>query len=378
MSDPPTVARGFARQMMVYQNLYVDTEMYHSFCEAVISCVDAGVMVVSLDGTVLLMNPVMRHMMATGFPDGHEVRAGQVGDVYAEDGVTRLASDQLPSARAVRGEEYSGFVVVLGPPGGQRLTISITARRLRAHDGTGLGIVVVATDITDLSEATAARDRFLATVSHELRTPLTSIMGYLALMLDEQPTLSPQDQAHLEVVRRNTGRLAGLVDQLLQISSASSGVRSRTSTPTDLAELLQQAIESMRPAIAEAGLHLSFQSEPTPPIRTDRDGMADVFNNLLTNAVKYTPRGGHIRAQISVPGDEVAISISDDGPGVPPSDRGRIFDRFVRGAYAEDHAIPGVGLGLSIVRAAVEANGGRVELQTSPAGGADFVVRLPR
>ncbi len=355
----------------------VDPEQYGSFCEAVVGCVGVGVLVVAPDGAHLLMNADMRRMMSYGFVEGHLGEAGQVGEVYTADGKTRLEVEDLPSTRAMRGDSFTDLRVVVGPQSGPRLVLSMTARTLVAHDGDILGIVVVASDVTALSEALDVKDRFVANVSHELRTPLASIIGFLALVLDEPDGISAEVRTHLTIVQRNSERLMTLLGGLLHPVTLGAHLEMNRA-PTYISPLAEHAIASARPQADSVGVQLNLAADPIEPITVDGARLSEVFDNLISNALKFTPRGGRVDIRLEDNDNHVRIVVSDTGRGVDAADRDFIFNRFFRSARTEENVSAGVGIGLHIAHEIVTEHGGHIHVQASPDGGAEFVVVLPR
>ncbi|MFI5062820.1 MAG: sensor histidine kinase [Streptosporangiales bacterium] len=227
-----------------------------------------------------------------------------------------------------------------------------------------------------LRELDALKDEFIALVSHELRTPLTSIIGYVKLLRDDRA--SGLDTEHFsEVIERNAERLLRLVGDLLFLSQVQSGKLTVEFRPADLADIAFQSVQEIRPEAERKRIDLmltatAVQCEAIDPLR-----IAQLLANMLSNAVKFTPPGGHIEVRVDRDGDEAILTVSDTGLGIPAADREHIFERFFRTASATEHVIPGTGLGLTISRAIVEAHGGSIAVDSEEGRGATFTVRLP-
>ena len=211
-----------------------------------------------------------------------------------------------------------------------------------------------------LRELDRLKDEFLSLVSHELRTPLTSIRGYLDLVLDEEAgELNPEQRRFLQAVERNSGRLLRLVGDLLFVAQADAGRLSLEQGKVDLVALAAECVEGAVPAAAEKSIDLVLAATPVPAFVGDRGRLAQVLDNLVSNALKFTPEGGSVEVSTKLNGDHVSIEVSDTGIGIPVADQPRLFERFFRSSVANDRAIPGTGLGLAIVKAIVEAHKGR-------------------
>jgi signal transduction histidine kinase len=229
-----------------------------------------------------------------------------------------------------------------------------------------------------LRELDRLKDEFLSLVSHELRTPLTSIRGYLDLVLDEEAgQLNPEQRRFLEAVERNSGRLLRLVGDLLFVAQADAGRLSLEKANVDLSSLAAECVEGAGPAAREKAIHLVLAAKAVPALVGDRGRLAQVLDNLLSNALKFTPQGGTVEMRTSSDDQHVTIEVSDTGIGIPPADQPRLFDRFFRSSLADDQAIPGTGLGLAIVKAIVEAHGGRIMIDSVEGEGTTFRVDLP-
>jgi signal transduction histidine kinase len=229
-----------------------------------------------------------------------------------------------------------------------------------------------------LLELDRLKDEFVATASHELRTPLTSLSGYLEMSLDPaEGPLSPTRESHLRIVQRNANRLTGLVDQLLFLARADSHPLELDRHPVDLEGILNEAVETARPAASAKNITLMVTGDPLPDLAADRPQLLRVVDNLVANAVKFTPDGGTVRLAARHEGDRAVLEVSDTGLGIPHAEQSDLFNRFFRGTNAIEKAIPGSGLGLAISRVIAEAHGGTIQLHSTPGVGSTFRLVLP-
>jgi PAS domain S-box-containing protein len=227
-------------------------------------------------------------------------------------------------------------------------------------------------------EAERLKNEFFSLVSHEFRTPLTSIVGYLDLLLDDRTDLSEEEHDNfLAVIKRNSVRLRRLVDDLLFISKVQSGKFSLTPREVDLAEIVSGCLEGAKPHAENGKLSLVLHADDLPPFFGDPDRLAQLFDNLISNAVKYTPQGERVEVRLSNGGQQVFAEVTNTGAYLAEDDLENIFEPFVRGETATSREAPGVGLGLTIVRSIVEAHGGRISVQTHEGVGTTFRVELP-
>jgi signal transduction histidine kinase len=219
----------------------------------------------------------------------------------------------------------------------------------------------------------AQRD-LVANVSHELKTPLTSIQGFSQAILDGV-IQSPSDQERtLKLIHAEANRMGRLVQDLVALPRLEAGVEFHFE-PMDLRPLLQHLSEKYKLPASQGGLDLRMQVENLSTVRADADRLAQVISNLLDNAIKYTPTGGHILLAAGVTGKMVEIRVADDGPGIPPQDAGKVFDRFYRAEGTRSQA--GSGLGLAISKQIINAHSGQISLQPALPHGCIFSIYLP-
>jgi len=230
-----------------------------------------------------------------------------------------------------------------------------------------------------LVEADRVKDEFVALISHDLRTPLTSIIGYVELALDEDvdPPLDEERRSYLDVVSRSSERLLRLVDDLLFVARLQAGRLVLEPSQLDLAEIAVQAVAEARPHAERKGLALSFLGDGRVPVEGDRGRIFQLLDNLVSNAVKFTPEGGRIDVRTLRAVGGAVLEVSDTGIGLPPGEHERVFERFFRSTLAVSNQIPGTGLGLFIAKAIVDAHGGRISASLRDGGGTTFRIELP-
>ena len=229
-----------------------------------------------------------------------------------------------------------------------------------------------------LRELGAMKDDFVALVSHELRTPLTSIRGYLELVLERQPAaLGKKDAEFLNIVDRNAARLERLVDDLLFMARLGSGKLELSLQDTDVATLACDSVAAAGPRASAEGVELACASEDVPPVRGDPGRLGQLLDNLISNAVKFTPGGGRVDIRVFPQNDDVVLEVADTGMGISTNEQAQLFEKFFRTSAAGERAIQGTGLGLSISKAIVEAHAGRIELESEESIGTTVRVLLP-
>jgi signal transduction histidine kinase len=213
-----------------------------------------------------------------------------------------------------------------------------------------------------LQEQERLRREFIANAAHELRTPLTNLQGYLEALRDE---VIPADRATFESLWDEAERLVRLSRSLDVLAEGDSTVYARPLVGLDVSAAARSAADLVAPAMAQSGLGFDFVVELSLMARADPDGLAQVFGNLLQNAVRYTPSGGNVHLCAERRADEVLVSVTNTGPGIPPEDVGHVFERFYRVEKSRDVAQGGAGIGLAIVRQVVESFGGSVGAESS-------------
>jgi PAS domain S-box-containing protein len=296
---------------------------------------------------------------------------------------------------------------------GTEVDVSLTVSPIRGDSGVITGAAVIARDITHLkrqqgqlegllakervarADAEAAqkalaeqnerlreldrlKDEFIALVSHELRTPLTSIHGYLELLLDGGAgELSQEQERFLSVVERNSKRLMQLVGDLLFMAQVEAGKLALDLEEVQVRELVGECLEAARPIADDRGIELVAEVEETPSMLGDRSRLSQVLDNLISNALKFTPHSGRVSVRVSIAGDDVVVEIEDTGVGIPADEQERLFERFFRSSKASEQAIPGTGLGLTVAKTIVERHEGSIAIESTEGVGTTVRVRLP-
>jgi PAS domain S-box-containing protein len=309
---------------------------------------------------------------------------------------TIVHPDDLPHAeeairRALAGEDVVGELRHVSKSGRVRLLHYLT-RPIRDKSGRVVRLCGAVHDVTErkrheedlrraresAERANRLKDEFLATLSHELRTPLNAILGWTR-MLRSKP-LPPETISHaLEVIERNARAQTQLVEDIFDVSRIITGKLRLERRAVELADVIEAALDVVRPAAEAKGIHLQVMlEEQIGPIAGDANRLQQVVWNLLSNAVKFTPRGGEVQVRLQHGDTHADIIVKDTGTGIPASFLPHIFDRFrqAEGGFSGGHG--GLGLGLAIVKHVVEAHGGTVEASSAgPDKGTTFLVRLP-
>ena len=222
------------------------------------------------------------------------------------------------------------------------------------------------------------KDEFVLTASHELRSPLTSVQGFAELLMLERDKLSPKQAETVEIIIDNTRHLVRLLNDLLDLARSDAGRLTIKPVATDAGGLIEDAVRTLRGQTEASEQTLSEEvEEGLPLIVVDPDRIRQVLVNLLTNAHEYCPERASIRVGARHDGADVEITVSDDGPGIPPDQVEHIFERFTRGDAGLTQRVGGTGLGLAISKSLVDLHGGTIEASSKPGEGSTFRIRLP-
>lgn len=262
---------------------------------------------------------------------------------------------------------------------GTRMPARVTVTRRNDGAGQQLGYLLVVTDETRQAEVARMKDQFVGMISHELRTPLSAIIGFLDLLRNdpEQP-LTEQQIEFVDIIERNAKRLLALVGDLLFTAQVESGRFPIAPHQLELTEAVRLAVESARPGAENEGVALTLELPEHPvDLTADPGRLGQSIDNLISNAVKFTPRGGSVTVTVREEPSQVVLSVSDTGIGIPKAEQADLFNRFFRASTATQNAIPGVGLGLNITHAIAAAHGGRIDVTSEPGVGTTFEMVLP-
>jgi PAS domain S-box-containing protein len=356
-----------------------------------LSSIGDGVVATDLSGTITFINPVAQAL--TGWA---EVEA--LGQPLTE--VFRIVNEETglpledPVAQVIRSGRLSALAnhTLLVARDGTRRPVDDTAAPIRDEEGRFVGVVLVFRDVTerrrleaevrrrseDLLDRDRRKDEFLAMLAHELRNPLAPIRNALHVLRLKYPG-PPEVERLRSVVDRQVTHLVRLVDDLLDVSRITRGKLELRRERVELSAAVARSVEGARLLIEERGHHLEIAVPAgTLTLLADPARLEQVLGNLLTNAARYTPPGGHIRLTAEREGAEAVVRVRDDGIGIRPEMLARLFEMFQQADRVPGRVSEGLGLGLALVRTLVEMHGGSVTASSEGSGrGSEFVVRLP-
>jgi PAS domain S-box-containing protein len=334
--------------------------------EALVQASRSGILLVDRYSRVAFVNSAFRRLFGL---DDHELTGWPVAAVEAS--VKPVLGQQR-----LRGEDRELEVQLPGEP---------KPRVLRAYSadvagttGEPIGWMGVFDDVTRDREVDRMKTEFISTVSHELRTPLTSIKASMALLLDGNAGLDEETAELVQVSKRNADRLVRLVNDILDVSKIEAGRLQLDLQEHEVGPLCAEAVTGIDGFAQKVGVAVRSRLDPgLPPVRADWDRVVQVLTNLLSNALKFSPRGSEVDLVVSPrQGSGVVFGVRDRGPGIPADFRDKLFTKFAQSDRAKREQ-EGTGLGLAICRALVLAHGGEIWVDSEPGQGASFFFTLP-
>lgn len=355
--------------------------------ELVLNSINDGVVIIDQNGLVKLANPAAAQI--TGIPSASDALGlSYLSMMRMENGEGMVLQDsQNPLARAVANNEaFVSRNFFLVTPQGKKTPVSIA---MTPSGGRGADRIITFRDITEELQKEGEQTEFISTASHEMRTPVASIEGYLGLALNPQTaTIDDRARQYLTEAHNASAHLGKLFQDLLDVTKLDDNRVRLNLVPVEMVSLVQKIANQQITALNNKNIKYSFgvrdglegklQVEQLAYAMIDVDFLQEIINNLIENAVKYTESGGEIWVSVRADGDDVLINVTDSGVGIPPENLAHVFQKFYRVDNSATREIGGTGLGLYIVKARVEAMGGRVWAESSFGEGSTFYVAFPR
>lgn len=334
--------------------------------KSILASMVEGIVSISEDYRVIFCNSAAYRLLES---DAQDCRGMLISELEGFAKLRPLVKKSLATRGLVEAELFIG-------DGDGRKRIETQANLIRTDED--LGVMVVLHDVTELRKLETVRRDFIANISHEIKTPLTSIRGYVETLLDgaiEDPKINKK---FLSKIDANAQRLHGLVQDIISLSQIESQDAIAEKAPVEWRSIVNAVVSRYEVDLERKNLNISMPEEkPHHAVIGDKEAMSQVFENLLTNAIRYTPKDGSVSIRIEKdPGWQILV-VSDTGVGVPESDLGRVFERFYRVDKARSRELGGTGLGLSIVRHLVQKMAGEVWLESTLNKGSSFFVKLP-
>ncbi len=343
--------------------------------QGVIDQLPEGVLLLAPDGRVLEANRALGDLLGIRVRPGAGDRESLEGAEWRQDGQP-ITWEDLPFERARRGGAVRGVQLAVRRPDGGRRDLLVSALPLGAG-GPDEELLAVFVDVTPFRDLDRAKDEFISIAAHELRNPLAGLKGYADILvrLARRKGFDQEATRFVEAIRQQADRLVELTNRLLDVSRLQLGRLQVVRRPTDLVALAREVQESQQ---LLTDRHTITVEASVPELEGDVDGgqIREVLSNLVGNAIKYAP-GGRIAIRVSRRDDEACVSVTDQGPGIPPGQLPHLFERFRQAGRTPAERAGGLGLGLYLSRGIVEAHGGQIGVESRPGQGSTFWFTLP-
>lgn len=336
--------------------------------DAILSGMSEGVLATDVNERIIIINPAAAEFLAISADNAkgkwiHDIVRNSTLQGFLQDILNK--DSMLETSFTLPGRVGERYINAKG----KILGISMSSPD---------GVLMVLHDVTRVKRLEEVRKEFVANVSHELRTPLTSIKGFVETIINEEHCLPPDVQKFLEIISRKTDRLCSIVDDLLTLSAIERECEQQEIQlePTAIKTVLEGAVRTCFAKAELKKISFDINCEDDIEIVTNADFLEQAVSNLVDNAVKYSPEGKMVSVKGEKRGEELIISVTDDGIGIPPEHHQRIFERFYRVDKARSRRIGGTGLGLSIVKNICFSLGGKVTVESEVGKGSTFRIIL--
>ncbi len=346
---------------------------------AIVDSSEDAIISKDLNGIVQTWNPAATRMF--GYTAEEMIGQSITRIIPAE----RLGEEDTVLSQIRAGRPVEHFETVRQRKDGSSVDISLSVSPIRTAAGIVIGASKIARDVTiqrqlarEAEEANRVKDEFLATLSHELRTPLNAVLGYTRMLRAGNLGADRQERA-VDVIERNATLLHQLVSDVLDVSGIVTGKMRVEPVVCDFSTIVRAACDSVQPTSAAKGVPITIITPADPVmVRCDKDRMQQVFWNVLANAVKFTPRGGHVTVRVTGGNGVAQASFADTGVGIKREALPHVFERFWQGESVNSRQTGGLGLGLALARHFVELHGGTITAASAgPGEGATFTISLP-
>jgi len=338
-----------------------------------------GVVVVDDHRRVMLLNNVAERLTGANLNDARGKPADHVIKLYDERSKEALAiptADMPDPGAGPTGPAAQVVGITLGQNGKEN-PVAVEATPIRTERGRVTGTIILMRDLSQQRQVDRMKTDFVSSVSHELRTPLTSVKAYTATILRDPNMPEQTRREFLTAIDEEADRLTELVNDLLEISRLESGTVEVIRERVDVKAVAEKIVSKFERSARAKGIQLDTEIDPcVHPILGDPTKIEWIVSNLLSNAVKFTPPSGRVRVSVQSRDNDLVISVSDTGMGIPENEIPKVFDRFYRVRRQGDQT-PGTGLGLAIVRETTAIYGGTVDVRSRPGHGTTFTVVLP-
>jgi len=340
--------------------------------EHIIESVYAGLIMVNRDGRIMQINASARGMFS---PPSTDVLGKPYYEVIEHSRAKELIARSLENTEEVA-DEISLFA---GPGGGDERIYQAQTAFVRGEDQQAIGVVAIFNDITEIRSVERMKTAFVSTVSHELRTPLTSIKGFISTLLADTEGYYDQvtQREFYQIIDTECDRLTRLISDLLNVSRIEAGrALELNPKPVQLPSLIEKVVTAQKSYTTKHTFKMDVE-EDLPIVIADEDKVDQILTNLVSNAIKYSPRGGKVTVAGHKDRNGVVVSVGDQGMGIPKDHLPRIFERFHRVDNRDAREVGGTGIGLYLVKHLVEAHGGKIWVDSEVEKGSTFTFTLP-
>ncbi len=332
-----------------------------------------GVLVCDQDGSIVLTNPATNRMLRLSGDD-------LLGKLLTEAHLPPELADAILKSLKTQESTFTSISQELSLGAAEEVHLRAHTAPVRNDVGEIMGAVTVFQDISHLKELDKMKSEFIAMVTHELRAPIAAVEQQLTVILNKMAgEVTEKQEQLLSRAKERTKGLLDLIKDLLDLSKIEAGKMVQYKEPLSLQEVIQRVVDLMKAEAEHKKISLQFSASPeTPLIHADRNSMEEIFTNLISNAIKYTPEQGKVWIALGEEKGFVKASVSDTGIGIEEKDLSRIFDKFYRVRTKETRQIVGTGLGLSIVKSIVAAHLGSISVESKVGAGTTFTILLPK
>ncbi len=349
------------------RNLY-DLDLEKSRLKTIINRMANGVMVTNRNLEVVLHNPALMRLMEVS--KGIESPAS-IGRIVSEASLVETLK-QILSGQAGQNESITQEIEA------GKSTLRALSAAVRDPDGAVAGTVTVLEDITAFKQLDEMKSDFVNMVAHELRSPLVSIRQINSVLLEGMAgPLGEKQQDFVERGMKKIDALLELINDLLDVAKIEAGRYVQHQVPTDIGQIIEETLTLIEPRAKAQGIALARTCSDLKPVQADPKKIEEIFNNLISNAINYSPEGGQVTVTARGRGEYMEIRVADTGVGIPEEELPKIFDKFYRVKHPKTRQVMGTGLGLAIVKGVVEAHQGTIDVESVPDKGTTFRILLP-
>jgi two-component system phosphate regulon sensor histidine kinase PhoR len=349
------------------KNLY-DLNLEKSRLKTVINCMANGVMVANRNMEVVLHNPALMRMLEISEKFDNPVSVSRI--INHRDLVKTLHTIRSDNSQ-------KGGFVSQEIKAGKRMLRAISAPAF-GPDKSVVGTVTVLEDITAFKTLDEMKSDFVNMVAHELRSPVVAIRQQNSVLLEGLAgPLQEKQERFLQQGIKKIDQLLELINDLLDIARVEAGKQIQHHVPTDIAGIIEETVLLMEPRAKDHGIELNFSCDKMRKVQADPKGIAEIFSNLIANAINYSPEGGRVSVFARSLNEYIEIKVSDSGVGIPEEEIPKIFEKFYRVKDPKTRKVTGTGLGLSIVNAIIDEHHGTVEVESTPGQGTTFRILIP-